>query len=464
MASSSVLDRYKCGLKLPEFGLTGRLGESSGYFRLGPDMICYGRLTEDTSTQLGGTLVNAFQCVQHNEDTICLPFDANQIQDDLRFERYASASSWQRWVETWMKRVYYGLRPVLPDSLRRQLQRSYLLDRQDTRNFPNWPVDRTADILLEKLLALAMQSSKMDRIPFIWFWPDGYKAAAILTHDVETTAGRNFCESLMDLDDEFGIKSSFQVVPEKRYTVSPAYLESIRSRGFELNIHGLDHEGDLFQNRARFIECAKKINSYAEMFGSRGFRSPCFYRNADWFRDLNFSYDMSFPNVAHLEPQQGGCCTVLPYFLPGGILEIPLTTTEDHTLFHLLEDYSMKLWKQQINRILEGHGLINVLVHPDYVIAERARSAYMALLEEMCQLGSKGQVWLTLPGEVDRWWRRREGMRLVHNGCKWRIEGRGNERARIAYACLDGDRLVYELEPSRPSYAQEEKVGKTTLQ
>ena len=64
----------------------------------------------------------------------------------------------------------------------------------------------------------------------------------------------------MDTDDAFGIKSSFQIVPEKRYKVSPIYVDSIQSRGFELNIHGLDHEGDLFENCERFLECARKIN------------------------------------------------------------------------------------------------------------------------------------------------------------------------------------------------------------
>ncbi len=52
-------------------------------------------------------------------------------------------------------------------------------------------------------------------MPFIWFWPDGANGCAILTHDVEAEPGRDFCETLMDLDDEYGIKASFQLVPEK---------------------------------------------------------------------------------------------------------------------------------------------------------------------------------------------------------------------------------------------------------
>ena len=33
-----------------------------------------------------------------------------------------------------------------------------------------------------------------------------------------------------------------------------------------------------------------------------------------WQR-LDFSFDMSIPNVAHLDPQRGGCCTIMPYFI-----------------------------------------------------------------------------------------------------------------------------------------------------
>ena len=60
----------------------------------------------------------------------------------------------------------------------------------------------------------------------------------------------------------------------------------------------------------------------------------------------DFAYDMSVPNVAHLDPQRGGCCTVMPYFI-GKILEIPVTDVQDYTLFNILEDFSIELWKKQ---------------------------------------------------------------------------------------------------------------------
>ena len=64
------------------------------------------------------------------------------------------------------------------------------------------------------------------------------------------------------------------------------------------------------------------------------------YRNAEWLHALNIRHDMSIPNVAHLDPQQGGCCTVFPFFI-GEILELPLTTIQDYTLFHIVGECSM---------------------------------------------------------------------------------------------------------------------------
>jgi len=80
---------------------------------------------------------------------------------------------------------------------------------------------------------------------------------------------------------------------------------------------------------------------------------------------------MSVPNVGHLDPQRGGCCTTKPYFI-GKILEIPVVATQDYTLFHILRQYSMDLWEHQIELILQQNGLISFIVHPDYLLEERA--------------------------------------------------------------------------------------------
>jgi hypothetical protein len=266
-----------------------------------------------------------------------------------------------------------------------------------------------------------------------------------MTHDVEAAAGRDFSAQLMDIDDSYGIKSAFQVVPEMRYDAHAEFLDVFRRRGFEVNVHDLNHDGDLFQNKEEFLRRVEQINRYVKGFGAEGFRAGAMYRNQDWYETFNFSYDMSVPNVAHLEPQRGGCCTLMPYFI-GKILELPLTTTQDYSLFHILGDYSIDLWKQQIDMIIKRNGLISFIVHPDYVIEEKARNVYLDLLGHLARTRADKKIWMALPGEVDRWWRSRSQMKLVRAGNRWCIEGPDKERARVAYANREGDTVVYTVD------------------
>ncbi len=297
---------------------------------------------------------------------------------------------------------------------------------------------------MKKLLLVGLKATGQKMIPFIWFWPDGASACSIMTHDVEEEDGKQYCSRLMDLDDEFEIPASFQIVPERRYQVPPAYIEGIKARGFEVNVQDLDHDGRLFWDYEEFQRRAARINQYGSKHGSCGFRSAVLYRNPDWYGLLDFEYDMSIPNVAHLDPQRGGCCTVMPYFI-GKMLELPVTMSQDHTVFHILHDYSLDLWRWQLSLILKQHGLISFIVHPDYLLQARSEAAYCNLLAELQRLRSERNLWIAKPGEVNRWWRQRSGMTIVAKGETLVIEGEGSERARIALASVDGDDLVYSL-------------------
>jgi hypothetical protein len=135
----------------------------------------------------------------------------------------------------------------------------------------------------------------------------------------------------------------------------------------------------------------------------------------------------------------------MPYFL-GNILELPVTTTQDYTLFSILNDYSPRLWQQQIDLIMQRHGLMSFIAHPDYIATSRERHIYMELLGELVHLRKNKGVWATTPGEVNRWWRQRAEMKLMEDGDGWRIEGTGKERARLAYASEKEGRLVLTLQ------------------
>jgi hypothetical protein len=351
---------------------------------------------------------------------------------NLRYERYASDSH-NNMLQSPVGAVYYFFRPILRRAIRQYIQRAYLRGWKKL-TIPQWPVDTTVDDLLAQLLLGMLRSEGTSkRIPFIWFWPDGASSCAIMTHDVETESGVKQCSALMDLDAAFAMPAAYEIVPENRYHVSAAFIDEIKKRGFEVNVQDLNHDGLLFRDEREFHRRVLKINAYGDKFGARGFRSAALYRNHEWQTALTFEYDMSVPNVAHLDPQRGGCCTVLPYFIDH-ILELPVTTTQDYSLFHILNQYSLDLWKQQIDLIRQRNGLISFIVHPDYLASGAARSVYRGLLSYLSELRNHERIWIATPGEVNDWWRQRAQLRIVENGTDWRIVGPGSERARIAYA------------------------------
>jgi hypothetical protein len=439
------LEYFRCPVSSGDFRLTGDLLSTPGFFRLGSDLTCYGKLSAGkTHHAPSGALEDVSSLVRLDNNAAYLPFDPDEVVENLRLERYGSAlpvgvrSSVTQAVG---RKTYYAMRPLLPTSVRKHLQRMALRG-WDHAQFPGWPVDQTVDRLFEQMMISAIRANSGECIPFIWFWPAGHSSCAIMTHDVETCVGRDFCSNLMDVDDSFGIKSSFQLIPEGRYDLSESFLESFRTRGFEINVHDFNHDGDLFRNREEFLRRVARINDYGRKFAAVGYRSGVLYRNLNWYEFFDYAYDMSVPNVGHLDPQRGGCCTTKPYFI-SKILEIPVTATQDYTLFNILGQYSMDLWERQIELVLEHNGLISFIVHPDYLLDERARTVYLSLLERLTQLRCTSKMWIPLPRELNDWWRNRNDMRLVKKGSSWQIEGPEKHRARIAFATLDGDRLVY---------------------
>lgn len=445
-----LTEYFRCPEEFVNFRAAADLSGDPGYFRFGPDTVCYGHSSAGfLANHANGHLYDVAKDIREQGTVSELPFDPTEVISNLRYERYAqeSTSAAGRWCQSAVRSAYYWVRPALPVWVRKHLQKLRLRRWQDL-TFPRWPVDTSVDNLMEELLTLCIHRNGGKSVPFIWFWPEGMSACALMTHDVEEAAGVALCSTVMDMNSSFGIPASFQVVPERRYAVSPDFLDSLRSRGFEVNVHDLNHDGQLFQNQDEFRRRAAKINHYGRAIGAVGFRAGVLYRNQEWFDALDFEYDSSVPNVAHLDPQRGGCCTVMPYFV-GKLLELPVTTTQDYALFHVLNTYGMALWEEQIKLILEKHGLINVIVHPDYLTGTREREMYRDLLGLYARLRREQNVWITLPREANTWWRQRRQMRLVRKGGEWQIEGPDKERAVIAYASLENGSLTYQL-PTPP--------------
>jgi len=449
--SKYLTNYFRCAEDLAELIPGAPLSEDEGYFALGKKIVCYGRSSAGRRSPDPELIdYDALADVTLSNSQATLPFEPDEIIRNFYYERYArkKLSPLDRLRRNVIREVYYLLRPIIPLAIRRYLQKWSLRDWQTLR-FPQWPVDSTVDSQMRELLRLAIKSSGLNEVPFLWFWPDGAEACAIMTHDVETQRGVKLSSHIMDMDQSFGIPSSFQIVPEDSYQVDQEYLDSLCNRGFEVNVQDLNHDGRLFHNKEEFKKRAAKINRYRERFGARGFRSAVLYRNQEWFDLLDFDYDMSVPNVAHLDPQRGGCCTVMPYFI-GPLVELPVTTTQDYSLFHILNDYTLDLWEQQVSSILKNNGLISFIVHPDYINGPRENKIYRDLLAMMAALRSERNVWLAYPGEVATWWKQRSQMKLTCNNGRWEADGPGSERAVVALAAIDGEQLRFTVNAEAP--------------
>lgn len=444
---SAFLDHTKCPeSSIPRITCSTGSGHE-GFFELG-DIRLYGRTNGGlTSPEPASDLFRVDSLILRGNGSVALPFDPTEIIDNLRFEKYASAEDGQiSYVsdgKSLTRRIYYALRPLLPVRARKHLQR-IALHGWSKIAFPSWPVDTSVEDFVSWLWTLVLETTGAKQIPFVWFWPNGHRSCAIMTHDVETGVGQDFCPTVLRLEQEHGLKSAFELVPEVRYPVSNDVLQAIRQAGCEVCVHGLNHDGRLFSSEGLFRSRAEAINQYAKKWGAKGFRSPVMYRNLNWYDAFSFSYDMSVPNVAHLDPQRGGCCTIFPYFV-GDILELPLTTTQDYPLFNIMRSDPMSLWSKQVDSIMAKNGLVSFIIHPDYIIEPEKQELYRRLLQLLKNCERERNVWLALPGEVDTWWRERANMTLESKNGNWSVRGKGSDRASVAYARLENGKVSYSL-------------------
>ncbi len=295
--------------------------------------------------------------------------------------------------------IYYHLKPLIPRWLQLYLRRTAVqFQLMKSRNV--WPINE-----------------KAGSAPEGWpRWPSGKKFALVLTHDVDTAKGQDKCRELMALEQRLGFQSSFSFVPE-RYTVSSELRRDLVKGGFEVGVHGLKHDGKLFLSREEFLRQAARINRYLNEWGSVGFVSPSMQRNLDWIHELNIEYDISTFDTDPFEPEPEGVATIFPFLVHGdegqrGYIELPYTLPQDFTLFVLMKENKIDIWKKKLDWIAEKGGMALLISHPDYMnfknckceMDEYPMNYYDDFLKYVKDKYN-GQYWSTLPREMARYWR-----------------------------------------------------------
>lgn len=293
-----------------------------------------------------------------------------------------------------LNRFYYTLKPFIPHPMRMTVRRWWARRRvEQYRNV--WPINE-----------------RLGKVPEGWpGWPNGKKFGMVLTHDVEGPRGLDRVKRLCELEQSLGFRSCFNFIPAGSYRVTPELREELQRNGFEVGVHDLYHDGKLYHSRARFEQHAAEINRYLKEWNAVGFRSGFMLRNLDWIQSLNIKYDASTFDTDPFEPQPEGADTIFPYWMEAagkpGYTELPYTLAQDSTLFLVLREKSIDVWKQKLDWIAANGGMALVNVHPDYIAMngdEPGDTTYpIDFYEQLLQYVTEkypGQYWHALPREV----------------------------------------------------------------
>lgn len=297
-----------------------------------------------------------------------------------------------------LNRLYYVVKPYVPWRVRAALRR-YLARRARAASAGVWPIDEAAAAP-----------------PPNWpGWPGGKRFAVVMTHDVEGRKGLARVRRLMELERSYGFRSSFNFVPEGDYRVPADLRAHIDREGFEIGIHGLYHDGKLYNSKARFAARAARIRQYAESWGACGFRSPFMHHKLSWLHELGMEYDASTFDTDPFEPQPDGVQTIFPFWVPGenggGYVELPYTLVQDFSLLVIQGDPTPEVWLRKADWVAKHGGMVLLNCHPDYMCFEGAKQrdeVSIAFYEELLRrLRDKyaGDYWQALPREVARYYR-----------------------------------------------------------
>lgn len=297
-----------------------------------------------------------------------------------------------------INKCYYRLKPLIPRSVQLVLRRNIVRIRmKKCRDI--WPIDRRA----------ASPPSEWGG------WPEGKRFALVLTHDVDTARGAKRCHALADLEMTHGFHSSFNFVPE-RYPVLPKLRQDLVASGFEVGVHGLYHDGKYFDSQEIFRERAIKINRYLKEWNAVGFRTPSMLHKLDWMCALDILYDASTFDTDPFEPQSDGVGTIFPFFVQAekpdrGFVELPYTLPQDFTLFVLMKEKTIDIWKKKLDWIAEKGGMALLNTHPDYMNfgegamgKEECPAEYYARFLKYISAMYGQTCWHVLPREMAQWW------------------------------------------------------------
>jgi peptidoglycan/xylan/chitin deacetylase (PgdA/CDA1 family) len=242
-------------------------------------------------------------------------------------------------------------------------------------------------------------------------WPEGKRAAAIITHDVDTAwifRNSDWLEKFCDVQEKHGFHGAWYCVPRNSESkVAERAMRRLIDRGCEIGVHGYNHDakwplldGHAFDRR---LETARR---FAAQWNAQGFRSEWLFRTPRFLEALAgvFRYDSSVPATERsgIPESANGCASCLPYRTNGDLIELPLTLPMD--IWHGGLPLNT-FWERQLElsrAITRKGGLTVVSLHPQP--HQAANEKTLQVLDAALQaIAADKSVWIAKPCEVAEW-------------------------------------------------------------
>ena len=157
-------------------------------------------------------------------------------------------------------------------------------------SFPSWPLDLSADFLMDLSGAV---------IPKLRPTP------VILSHDIDSAEGlSNLVARFLPVEEAVRARSVNFVVPCK-WELDHGALQEVTARGHEVGVHGYDHS-----NRTAFCDATTRRSRlasggrFADRYGATGYRAPSLLRTQHLLADLaeSYRYDSIIPTSGGIFP------------------------------------------------------------------------------------------------------------------------------------------------------------------
>ena len=355
--------------------------------------------------------------------SVFLPFSPDAAMINLWSEAY-QAGARSAGAKRLALMMYYRVRPFLPRGVQIALRRQFARVQARTA-FPRWPVETAAHDLYDLVLGLLAEAAG-EPVPWIGPWPEGYRWALVLTHDVEHQKGCDNVALLRDIELAHGLRSAWNFVP-RRYDTPDETVRDLSERGFEIGVHGLYHDGRDLESREVLLERLPAMHEAARRWGATGFRAPATHRGWDLMPLLGFEHDSSYLDTDPFEPQGGGSCTWWPFPI-GDLVELPITLLMDHTLFVILRR-DETVWADKTRFLRDRGGMALLITHPDYMLERERLDVYDRFL---ASFAGDETMWAALPRDVASWWRRRAASSIERgDDGGWRVTGAAAGEARV---------------------------------